>query len=82
MVIDIYNDWILISSLGLLFSSLFTFDPYVWLMENVFPFKPFNCVLCFSFWSSLIILGILGESLLGAIYVAFIAELSYRKLVM
>ena len=82
MMIEIYNDWILISSLGLLFSFLFVFDPYVKLTETILSFKPFSCVLCLSFWCSLIILWILGESPLGAIYVAFIAEMSYRKLLM
>lgn len=80
-MIEIYNDWILISGLGFLFAYLFVFEPYGWFMENIAPIKPFNCVLCLSFWCSLIILSVLGENPLGAIYVAFIAELSYRKLV-
>lgn len=78
---EIYNDWILVSALGLLFSYLFAFEPYGWVMENLLPFKPFNCVLCLSFWVSLILYTALGYNPLFAIYTAFIAELSYRKLV-
>lgn len=78
---EIYNDWILVSGLGLLFSFLFTFEPYGWVMENLLPFRPFNCVLCLSFWVSLILYTAIGFNPLYAIYTAFIAELSYRKLV-
>lgn len=78
---EIYNDWILVSGLGLLFSFLFTFEPYGWIMENLLPFRPFNCVLCLSFWVSLILYTAIGFNPLYAIYTAFIAELSYRKLV-
>ena len=80
-MIDIYNDWIVVSSIGLLFAFLFVFEPYGWFMENIAPFKPFNCVLCFSFWCSLIIYSLTGMNPLFAIYTSFIAELSYRKLV-
>lgn len=80
-MIEIYNDWILVSSIGLMFAFLFIFEPYGWVMENLLPFKPFNCVLCFSFWCSLLLYAYLGVNPLYAIYTAFIAELSYRKLV-
>jgi hypothetical protein len=80
-MIEIYNDWILVSSVGLMFAFLFIFEPYGWLMENILTFKPFTCVLCLSFWCSLILYAYLGVSPLYAIYTAFIAELSYRKLV-
>ena len=80
-MLEIYNDWILVSSVGLMFAFLFVFEPYGWVMEKVLPFKPFNCVLCLSFWCSLLLYTYLGESPLYAIYTAFIAELSYRKLV-
>lgn len=80
-MIEIYNDWILVSSVGLMFSFLFIFEPYGWVMENLLPFKPFNCVLCFSFWCSLLLYAYLEVNPLYAIYTAFIAELSYRKLV-
>jgi hypothetical protein len=81
MVIDIYNDWILVSSIGLMFAFLFVFQPYGWLMENVLNFKPFNCVLCLTFWSTLLLYSVIGLNPLFSIYSAFIAELSYRKLV-
>ncbi len=77
---EIYNDWVLVSSLGFLFSYLFVFDPYQYIIER-FPYKPLNCVLCLSFWCSLLLYSCLGVNPLYAIYTAFIAELSYRKLV-
>lgn len=80
-MMEIYNDWILVSSVGLMFSFLFVFEAYGWVMENLLPFKPFNCVLCLSFWCSLLLYALLGVNPLYAIYTAFIAELSYRKLV-
>ena len=80
-MMEIYNDCILVSSVGLMFSFLFIFEPYGWVMENLLPFKPFNCVLCLSFWCSLLLYAYLGVNPLYAIYTAFIAELSYRKLV-
>tara|TARA_R100000951_G_scaffold82867_1_gene70562 strand:+ start:5316 stop:5564 length:249 start_codon:yes stop_codon:yes gene_type:complete len=80
-MMEIYNDWILVSSIGLLFAFLFVFEPYGWVMENVLTFKPFTCVLCLSFWCSLLLYTCLGVNPLYAIYTAFIAELSYRKLV-
>ena len=78
---EIYNSWILVSGVGLLFSFLFIFEPYGWVMERLLPFKPFNCVLCLSFWGSLILYTAIGENPLHAIFSAFIAELAYRKLV-
>jgi hypothetical protein len=77
----IYNDWIIVSAVGFLFSYLFIFEPYGWLMENFLSFKPFNCVLCLSFWSSILIYSFIGLNPLYAIYSALIAELTYRKLV-
>jgi hypothetical protein len=82
MIDIIYNEWMLISALGFLFAYLFVFEPYAWLMENYLQFKPFNCVLCLSFWSSMVIFALLGHNPLHAIYVAIIAELTYRKLVL
>jgi hypothetical protein len=35
---DIYNDWILVSSVGLMFSFLFIFEPYGWVMEKSIAF--------------------------------------------
>lgn len=80
-MIEIYNDWILVSGLGFLFSYLFIFEPYGWVMERFLQFKPFNCVLCLSFWCSLIIYAYMEMNALYAIYTALIAELTYRKLI-
>ena len=79
-MIDIYNEWILVSGLGFLFSYLFIFEPYGWVIDR-FPYKPLNCVLCLSFWCSLMIYAYMDLNLLYAIYTALIAELTYRKLV-
>lgn len=80
-MIEIYNDWLVVSGLGFLFSYLFIFEPYGWVMERFLSFKPFNCVLCLSFWGSLIIYSFIDLQPLYAIYTAIIAELTYRKLV-
>ena len=80
-MIEIYNDWLVVSGLGFLFSYLFIFEPYGWIMERFLSFKPFNCVLCLSFWGSLIIYSFIDLQPLYAIYTAIIAELTYRKLV-
>ena len=81
MIETIYNEWLAVSSVGFLFAYLFVFEPYTWIMERYLPFKPFNCVLCFSFWSSIIIFSAVGLNPLYGIYSALIAELTYRKLV-
>lgn len=80
-MIEIYNDWFVVSGVGFLFAYLFIFEPYGWVMERFLSFKPFNCVLCLSFWCSLIIFSIIGIEPLYAIYSSLIAELTYRKLV-
>lgn len=77
----IYNEWVIVSAVGFLFSYLFIFEPYGWLMENFLSFKPFNCVLCLCFWCSILIFSFIGINPLYAIYSALIAELTYRKLV-
>ena len=80
-MIQIYNDWFLVSGLGFLFSYLFVFEPYGWFIERIAPYKPFNCVLCLSFWVSGAVYYYLEMNVLFAIYTALIAELTYRKLV-
>lgn len=81
MIATIYNEWLIVSAVGFLFAYLFVFEPYAWLMERFLSFKPFNCVLCLSFWSGIIIFTLLDLNPLYAIYSALIAELTYRKLV-
>ena len=80
-MMEIYNDWLIVSGVGFLFSYLFIFEPYGWVMERFLSFKPFNCVLCLSFWCSLLLYAYLDMEPLYAIYSALIAELTYRKLV-
>lgn len=81
MIETIYNEWLVVSGVGFLFAYLFVFEPYAWVMERFLSFKPFNCVLCLSFWSSIIIFSAIGLNPLYGIYAALIAELTYRKLV-
>jgi hypothetical protein len=80
-MMEIYEGWFIAIGLGFLFSYLFVFEPYNWLIENVIPYKPFNCVLCLSFWVSLIIYTVIDLNPLHAIYTALVAELTYRRLV-
>ena len=80
-MMDIYNDWFIVSAIGFMFAYLFVFEPYGWFIEKIAPFKPFNCVLCLSFWCGLIVYTVLDLSPLYAIYSSLIAELTYRKLV-
>ncbi len=80
-MIEIYEGWFLTIGMGFLFAYLFVFEPYGWLIENILPFKPFNCVLCLSFWCCLILYTVMDLHPLHAIYTSLIAELTYRRLV-
>lgn len=81
MIIETLNHVIHTVGLGILFGFLFIFDPYVSAYEKHFNFKPFNCVLCLSFWFSIVLYISVGISPVYAVYTAFIAELTYRRLV-
>jgi len=80
-MIEIYEGWFIAVGAGFLFAYLFVFEPYGWFMENVLPYKPFNCVLCLSFWASLIIYSLIDLHPLHAVYSSIIAEFTYRKLI-
>lgn len=80
-MIEIYEGWFIAVGVGFLFAYLFVFEPYGWFMENVLPYKPFNCVLCLSFWVSLIIYSFIDLHPLHAVYSSIIAEFTYRKLI-
>jgi hypothetical protein len=80
-MMEIYEGWFLAIGIGFLFAYLFVFEPYGWIIENILPYKPFNCVLCLSFWVSLILYAAIDLNPLHAIYTALIAELTYRKLI-
>jgi hypothetical protein len=66
-------------AVGLAFAFLFVFDPYIRIIDK-YPYKPFSCVLCSSFWFSMVLYLCVGVSPLYAFYTAFIAEMAYRKL--
>jgi hypothetical protein len=80
-MMSIYEGWFLAIGMGFLFAYLFVFEPYGFIIERILPFKPFNCVLCLSFWVTLILYTAIDLNPLHAIYTALIAELTYRKLI-
>lgn len=80
-MIEFYKEIINVVGLGMLIGILFIFDPYVRLVDKHLPFKPFNCVLCTSFWFSIVVYTLIGYTPVYAIYTAMISEAIYRKLV-
>lgn len=80
-MISIYEGWFIAIGTGFLFAYLFVFEPWGWIIENILPYKPFNCVLCLSFWCCLIAYTLMEIHPLHAIYSSLIAELTYRRLV-
>lgn len=81
MIIETLNHAIHTVGIGILFGFLFVFEPYVTAYEKYFNYKPFNCVLCLSFWSSLLLYILIGIHPIYAVYTALVAELTFRKLV-
>lgn len=77
----LYETWLMVVGIGLMFAYLFVFEPYLYIIEKYLNFKPFSCVLCLSFWVCAIVYLIIGINLLYAIFSSLIAELVYRKLV-
>jgi ABC-type transport system involved in multi-copper enzyme maturation permease subunit len=77
----IYETWLTVIGTALMFSYLFVFEPYNDLIDRYLNFKPFNCVLCLTFWASTLFFWIIEINLIYAIFSAVIAELAYRKLV-
>lgn len=77
----IYETWLTVIGTALMFSYLFVFEPYNELIDKYLNFKPFNCVLCLTFWASTLFFWIIEINLIYAIFSAVIAELAYRKLV-
>jgi len=77
----LYETWLTVIGTALMFAYLFVFEPYNELTEKYLNFRPFNCVLCLSFWASTIFFFAIGINVIYAIFTAIIAELTYRKLV-
>lgn len=67
-------------AVGLFFTGLFVFEPYIRLYTKYLDFKPFNCVLCLSLWGGALIFLFMGREPQYAIISAFIAEFTYRKM--
>lgn len=72
---------LLIISSGLLGAGLFIFEPYMEFIGKYANFKPFNCVLCFTFWACTIAFYLINFPVYYSIISAVLAELTYRKLV-
>tara|TARA_R110001592_G_scaffold42649_3_gene138455 strand:- start:355 stop:603 length:249 start_codon:yes stop_codon:yes gene_type:complete len=72
---------LLIISAGLLGAGLFVFEPYMEFIGKYANFKPFNCVLCFTFWACTIAFYLINFPVYYSIISAVLAELTYRKLV-
>ena len=77
----LYDIWLTVISVGFMFAFLFTFEPYGYLIETYLAFKPFNCVLCMTFWCATIGFYFAGVNPSYGIFSAVIAEFTYRKLV-
>lgn len=77
----LYETWLTVVGIGVMFSYLFVFEPYGEFIESIAPYKPFNCVLCMTFWCCLIGYYLSGINPIYAIFSALIAEFVYRKLV-
>lgn len=75
------NDIVFSFCLGLAFAMFFVFEPYNRLMGEYLNFKPFNCVLCLTWWGSAVILYLLDINAILAFFCSFVAEFSYRKLI-
>jgi len=75
------NEIVFAFSVGLASAMLFVFEPYNWLMGKVLNFKPFNCVLCLSWYISAAALYALDMNLIFTFLSAFVGEFAYRKLV-
>jgi hypothetical protein len=71
----------MVSGVGIGFALLYIFEPYSRFIDAYLNFKPFNCVLCTSFWASGLVYYFMDLSILYAVFSAFIAEMAYRKLV-
>ena len=61
--------------------GLFIFDPYMDFASKHLNFKPFNCVLCMTFWLTSVAFFFTGFPVLYSIISAVIAEFTYRKIV-
>ncbi len=77
----IYETWVVVVATGLMFSYLYIFDPYVSFVERQLNFKPFNCVLCSTFWFSVLFYFVIGIDIVYALFSPLVAEFVYRKLV-
>lgn len=77
----LYETWLIVVATGLMYAYLYIFEPFVRFIDNNLNFKPFNCVLCTTFWGAVMFDLILGIDVIYAAFSALIAEFVYRKLV-
>ena len=75
------SDILLIISTGLFGVGLFVFEPYINFVAAYLNYKPFNCVLCMTFWGATIIFYLIDFPVYYSIISGVVAELTYRKIV-
>lgn len=81
MMLSLINDLLMVLSVSLAMAMLFVFEPYGWLMSNWLSFKPFNCVLCLTWYVSAIVFYAMDMNMMYTFIASFVAEFTYRKLV-
>ena len=74
------NNLVLALCAGLAFAGLFIFEPWNELTSKYLNFKPFNCVICFALWGSIIIMLFSEIPVYYAFISAFTAEFTFRKM--
>lgn len=72
---------LMILAMGLSGTLIFTFDPWLHIVDKYLNFKPFNCILCVTFWVSAITYFCLDINVIYAAISAYIAEFGIRILV-
>lgn len=77
----LYETWLTVTATGIMYAFLYIFEPFVRFIDSNLNFKPFNCVLCTTFWGAVVLDLLLGINIIYAPFSALIAEFVYRKLV-
>ncbi len=79
-MMDLISDFVTINAIAFAFAYLFVTEFWGYVI-SVLNFKPFNCVLCFTFWCSLLFYLYSGMNPAYAFFSGYIAEMLYRNLV-
>lgn len=81
MTVSLLNELLVVLSVSLAMAMLFVFEPYGFVMSRWLSFKPFNCVLCLTWYVSALVFYALDINMMYTFIASFIAEFAYRKLV-